>query len=213
MKKQLFVFIAACGLFIGAGQAHSETYIQGYGGWAMPHESDMSSRTGEEGKIEFDPGPAAGVKWGSWFDSAPYFGLQLDLNGHLPELDTLTNSSGATATADADMQAYSASINAVLRLPSGAIKPYIGAGAGWHFANIDDGTLTASVLGVPTAFEGDDDDGFGWNVLAGVDFEVTSSFSIFAEYKYTQADFEFDTLGLDIDYEVSQAYAGLSYSF
>lgn len=217
MKKSvLSAFILACGIFIFAGVSHAESYVSGYLGAVIPHESDWNNNQGapDAGSIEFDAGFALGAKAGHWFTehNAPYLGLEIDLNAHYPSLDRITfDTFGVTLSGDGDMQVYSASVNAIVRYPDGDIRPYGGFGIGWFFGNLDDGSI--DVIG---PYTGDDDDAFGWQLLAGVDYNINPNLSVFAEYKYTRADFEFTdpaALGIDLDYSVSQLYAGVSYHF
>lgn len=211
MKRTLAAFFLAAGLLVGGGDADASSYIQGYAGGAFPHDSDARGG-GASGEVEFDQGFAAGAKLGGWFDTLPFLGLQLDLNGNFNSLDALT-SGGARANLDSDMNVYSASINALVRLPGSFIRPYAGIGAGYYFADVDAGTISSPLLGVSASFPEDDDQAFGWSALAGVDFEILPKLSVFAEYKYSQADFEFKDIGVEVDYSASQAYGGLSFNF
>lgn len=211
MKKTLAAFFLATGMLVGGGHAEASAYIQGYAGAAFPNDSDARGG-GASGEVEFDQGFAAGAKLGGWWETMPFIGFQLDLNGNFNTLDALT-SGGARAALDSNMNVYSASINALVRLPGSFIKPYAGIGAGYYFADVDAGTISSSLLGVSVSFPEDDDQAFGWSALAGLDFEILPKLSVFAEYKYSQADFEFKDIGIEVDYSASQVYGGLSYNF
>lgn len=208
MKKALAVLSAASVLLAGSASA---AYVQGYAGLSFPHDSDASGPA-SSGEVEFDQGLAAGVKVGTWWESFPYMGFQVDLNATFNSLDALS-SGGSRAAVDSDMNVYGATVNALLRLPGGFVRPYAGAGAGYYFADIDAGTLTAPLLGVAVAFPSDSDGAFGWNALAGVELVMLPNLSLIAEYKYSRADFEFKDIGLEVDYSASQVYGGISYSF
>jgi opacity protein-like surface antigen len=208
MKMTLAVSLVSILL---AAEAGASTYLQGYAGLSFPHDSDAAGPA-SSGEVEFDQGLAAGVKVGGWWESFPYVGLQVDLNATFNSLDALS-SGGARAPVDSDMNVYSATLNGLLRLPGGFVRPYAGAGAGYYFADIDAGTVTAPLLGVPLAFPSDNDGAFGWNALAGVELVLLPRLTLVAEYKYSRADFDFKDIGLEVDYAASQAYAGLSYVF
>jgi opacity protein-like surface antigen len=211
MKKVLFVIVLVGVVFVFAGLSYAESYVSGYIGAAIPHDSDASDNTGigGSGEVEFDAGVAVGGKIGYWFteQNIPSFGLEIDFNGHFPDTDKL-DVFGIGLDLDADVDVYSITVNALLRYPEGGLRPYAGVGLGWFFADIDDGTI----LGLP--FKGDDDSVFGWQLLTGVDLFINPNVSVFAEYKYSQADFEFGGgIGVDVDYEVSQIYGGISLHF
>lgn len=209
MKKTLAVLSLACVLLSGAAEA--STYVQGYAGLSFPHDSGASGPA-SSGEVEFDQGIAAGVKAGGWWESFPYIGLQVDLNATFNSLDAFS-SGGSRAAVDSDMNVYSATLNGLLRLPGGFVRPYAGAGAGYYFADIDAGTAASPLLGVALAFPSDNDGAFGWNALAGVELVMLPRLSLVAEYKYSRADFEFKDIGIEVDYSASQVYAGLSYVF
>jgi len=209
MKKALAV-LSVASVFL-AGSAAAATYVQGYAGLSIPHDSDAAGPA-SSGEVEFDQGLAAGIKVGGWWESFPYVGLQVDLNATFNSLDAFS-SGGSRAAVDSDMNVYGATLNGLLRLPGGFVRPYAGAGAGYYFADIDAGTLSAPLLGVAVAFPSDSDGAFGWNVLAGVELVMLPNLSLIAEYKYSRADFEFKDIGLEVDYSASQVYGGISYVF
>lgn len=100
----------------------------------------------------------------------------------------------------------------MIRSSGGNIRPYAGIGAGIFNSEIADGTMT--IMGSTVPFDGDNDSVLGWQVLAGIDYVLSPRFSVFAEYKYSRADFEFGKgIGLDVDYKANQFYGGVSYYF
>lgn len=217
MRKLAAATAVLC--FLGfLGTANAESYVSAYLGAATGHNDDVRDNTGAgtPGKIEFDSSMAIGMKAGTWFESIPQLGLQLDFNAHFPSSEKFTYDFGMVSVPvglDVDfMMVRSLTANALVRYHEGKIRPYAGIGAGLFNAEIGDGTMT--VLGTTSPMEGDNDSAFGWQVLAGIDFVLSSKFSVFAEYKYSRADFEFGKdIDLDIDYTASQVYGGLSYYF
>ncbi|MBW7957687.1 MAG: porin family protein [Deltaproteobacteria bacterium] len=205
--RRIILALAVVGcIFAFSVPAHAEPYVSAYFGAAMPHDSDVSDNTGLgfTGEFTFDTGIAAGAKIG-WM--ARVAGLELDFNWHESDLDEITADSFGVGV-DAEMKVYSATANLIFRYPGETIRPYIGAGGGYFRGKINN-------VGVQDeTFAGDDDEEWGWQALAGIDFLVTPSISLFAEYKYSRVDFSFGgEIEVDIDYEVSQAYGGVSYHF
>lgn len=213
MKRTLAAVLMAAGMLAWAVQAQASTYVKAYAGTAIPHDSDATGAGGATGEVEFDQGFAVGAKIGGWWESKPSVGLQFDFNANLNSFNTLS-SNGTTAFLNSDMDVYSVTLNALARLPGGFFKPYIGIGGGYFYADVDQGTVSASLLGLSASFPGDNDGAFGWSALGGFEMELLpDKLSAFAEYKYSRADFEFEDLGIDLDYSVSQVYGGLAYTF
>ncbi|MFQ5692700.1 MAG: outer membrane protein [Nitrospinota bacterium] len=195
--------------------SYAEFYLSAYVGGAIPNDSDIMSSTGAKGQLAFNSGVAVGGKAGYWFDilNIPYLGLELDINSQFPDADEFSDdATGVTSDVSSDVTVYSFSGNVLGRFPvDEGVNLYAGVGAGEGFADYDDGTITTA--GKKTSFRGANDNNFGWQILAGVDWLVLPNLSVFGEYKYTRANnFEFDRgLVRDADYAVNQVYAGVSY--
>lgn len=193
----------------------AEFSLSAYAGAAIPPDSDVSTSAGS-GEMDLASSHLFGARAGYWFTrfDMPYLGIQIDLNGHFPDVDKIK--SGSTVSdVENDMSVVSTYLNLLLRYPGDVLlRPYAGAGVGLNYADMERGTISASVLGLSSgALAADDDSAFGWQVLAGLEHPVTPGFSIFAEYSYGMAYFEFETSGLELDYRVSKVYTGLSIMF
>jgi opacity protein-like surface antigen len=86
------------------------------------------------------------------------------------------------------------------------LQPYVGVGLGIFFARTNGALGTSSDNAVP-----------GLNALAGVRYFFSEKVAAFAEYKYTRASFDFDSLGAGAgmrgDYSASHIVGGLSLHF
>lgn len=224
MKKILLSLAAfLCLSFAFSGPSDAGVYVSGYTGVGLVHDSRIANNItpSEPGEMEFRPNWAGGGKLGYWFDElyAPYFGLQIDLNNIRTDIKNITSSTGVVAPVTANAEFYSATFNAVFRYPNGDVRPYIGAGVGWFYAEIGPGQKSVPVVGIPNGWGGSEDSAFGWQALAGIDWLVIKDryffdVSLFAEYKFGKADFSFESgLGLDMDYESSQFSVGLALNF
>lgn len=211
-KMMLAIIMVAAAMFVFSAPARAEPYVSGYLGAAFPHDSNIDDNSGLGilyGDMEFDNGWALGAKGGYWFEeqNLPSLGLELDLNAHFPKASKI-NASGVGLSTGADVTVWSYTVNFLLRYPEGNFRPYGGVGGGWFFGKVDDGTI----VGVP--FNGGSDSAYGWQVLAGLDYLINPNVSVFVEYKYSRADFEFGgDLMFEVTYAVSQVYAGISYNF
>lgn len=89
---------------------------------------------------------------------------------------------GYNATEKARVGTFAYMANGIAKVNLGAWQPYVGAGAGFFSAK------AKSALKVDDFGEfnqgSEDRDGFAWQLLAGVDYNITSRVSIFTEYKW-----------------------------
>ena len=75
---------------------------------------------------------------------------------------------------DGDVHTWSVTGNALYKIPSASVSPYLLGGAGWY-------QFAGAVTGVGSGSEND----FGWNVGGGISMPL-SGFDTFIEAKYTQ---------------------------
>lgn len=212
------ILLFCLGLFAAPQPSYAESYVSAYAGGVIPSDSDVAGNSGSGGKGEaiFDTGFGLGVKMGHWFTerNAPFFGLLVDLNAHFPKIDKLKDTT-TRVDIEFDMKVLSATINALMRYPEGNLRPYAGIGAGLYYAKIEDGALPVSVAGMSAgSFASESDSVLGMQLLAGLDFVVSSNVSIFGEYRYVLANFEFGgNVGIDLDYRANEFFGGVTYSF
>ncbi|OGP14032.1 MAG: hypothetical protein A2054_07725 [Deltaproteobacteria bacterium GWA2_55_10] len=207
-------------LFIGLlfpACSHAHSYIKAYAGAVFPPECEAfsESKSGSGvGDLEFGNGLTAGVKLGKWLESAPFFGYELDLNGHVADMEGLTVKGSSTKIdARGEHTVYSATVNLILRVPQGRFRPYLGAGAGLFYAELENASFSPPFLGVAPTLPDTNDEVFGWQFLGGVEFEVSQKIAFFAEYKYSRADLEYAHTDFEVDYQARQVFGGITYNF
>lgn len=220
MRTVVFLSALVSALFFYAASAHSEAYVSVYGGLAQPHDSKVTNNiTGDTGKMYFRDSTSVGLKTGYWFSSygAPYLGLQLDANAYRSHMKELVDSDGTVAPIRSSTDFISVFLNAVLRADVEIIRPYAGVGAGWCYLRIGKGDKPVPAVGLGSAgWVSVSDSAVGFQGFAGVDIPLTRSLALFAEYKFIAAQFTFDNkvyFPIDMDYQSSQLYAGLTYTF
>ncbi len=156
-------------------------YVGLYGGWVMPQDLE-----GEEGDdLPLKDSWALGAKFGYIIPTVKWLAVELDY-AYLAKQDV--DEPGT----DGDFKASNLMFNLIARYPEGKIHPYIGAGIGWSW-----GSLKATgVDPVDGPFSADlSDNAFAWQILAGVNFEITPQWSADLGYRYFQCKYKFESGG------------------
>ncbi len=210
-KKVFLYSILAIGsalLIPGIGQA--EIYVGGMGGFSFLNDfSDVTSKGAfpDMPLPDADLGNSAmgGGKVGFYLPGYDWFGFETEAYFTDPEFSPWVRQG-----VDANLQVITWAFNALLRYPGERFQPYLGAGAGVFFVEIDT-DLAGQDLSqnwVP-----------GFNLFGGVRGFVTESLALFVEYKYNQATFDLRTtvfglpFGFEGTYTTNIIAAGISYHF
>lgn len=221
MRRTVCLFILVSSLYLCAGGAYAEPYFSVYGGLVQPHEAAITNNvSGETGEMFFRDSSSFGIKAGYWFpsqDKSYSGGLQLDANAYQSHIKELVDSDGTVAPVTSNTDFASIALNVVFRAEVESVRPYAGAGAGWYYLNIGAGSKPVPAVGIGSGgWTGGSDSAFGVQAFAGVDIPVSKSLAFFIEYKFAMANFSFSQkiyFPLDVDYQSSQLYAGVTYGF
>lgn len=221
MRKTVCLLTLLSSLFLCAGGAYAEPYLSVYGGLVQPNDAVITNNvSGETGKMFFRDSSSVGLKAGYWFlaqDESYSAGLQLDANAYQAHIKEFVTSDGIVAPVTSNTDFVSLALNAVFRAEVENVRPYAGAGAGWYYLNIGAGSKPVPAVGIGSSgWTGGSDSTFGFQAFAGVDVPVSKSLALFMEYKFAMAKFSFSQkiyFPLDVDYQSSQLYAGVTYSF
>ena len=137
------------------------------------------------GDIELKTGWLAGAKFGYLIPSTNrIIAVELEYNHIANDTDAdHIYPLGETISGHSKIDALM--FNMLARLPSGIFHPYIGAGAGYANVAIDDALLslgdqTANISSVSTGV-------FAYQLLTGIDFDITNNWFISLGYKYFAA--------------------------
>lgn len=198
MKRSFFLAFGLAFLIVFAiappasAQAENPFYVGIFGGYVIP--DDLKVENGGRVDLELDNSWAAGAKLGYIFPMK-WLAAELEYT-HLGDQD-FDKFSG-------DYSANNAMLNLILRYPEGRFHPYIGAGAGWSWGSID---ASHPVLGSID----ESDNAFGWQLLAGINMQITENFSADLAYKYFQSKYEIE----DVDATARDHIVmfGLNYHF
>jgi len=154
-------------------EIYDPLYVGVFGGFIVP--DDLRVDGGPD--FQLDNSWAAGAKAGYIF---PFKWLAAELEyAHLAKHDIDEPGTG-------HFKADNLMGNLLLRYPLGMIRPYLGGGIGWSFAELESGLTN------------DTDNNFGWQALAGINLEITPSLSVDFGYRYFTSDYKINTLDATI---------------
>ena len=120
-------------------------------------------------------------------------------------------------TLDGTIKIHALLLNLKARYPKGRFHPYTGFGVGWSYMQLGDITETAPDGSVSIA-PGNSGNAFCYQLLAGLDFDITQNLGIGIGYKYfatkpTIGSTNSNTIYADADYKAHIVTLGLTYTF
>ena len=140
-------------------------YVGVFGGLVMP--KDLEPEDGDD--IALKDSWALGAKVDYIIPQVRWLAVELDY-AYLAKLDV--DEPGA----DGDFKASNLMVNLIFRYPEGKIRPYIGGGLGWSWGSFKASSAAGSI--------DESDNALAWQLLAGVNFEITPQWSADLGYRY-----------------------------
>jgi len=196
MKRQGIYLLAACVLALGPATASAAEgwYAGAYYGTSDADDIQFGTALGTV-TTTFDDGSAMGLVVGK--EHGP---VRLEIEWSERDFDVEDHVLGGAAlpgpTGEVDVSSFF--LNGYYHFNAdGRFSPYLGAGVGYADAEFDDFGVTP----VPEVLR-DDDAGFAWQLMAGVEARLGSGWRLFADYRWLAAD------GLGVT--VSPAAGGLT---
>jgi opacity protein-like surface antigen len=221
-------------LFLVVPTAHSETYIAGQFGMALPSlgggltgvENNFTSPSFEMPDWPLTSSFLYGAKVGYYFSQAKWFGLETEVYNTTPHMKqhpttvtvpagTFIPGVGTTVAAVTGPVTFDGNhlrvlmwspVNLMFRYPNMRLQPYIGFGPGIFFSRVSVTTqgFEASQSNIRV----------GLNAKAGAEYFITKQVAVFGEWKFNYVRFNFDeALGLEGTYNMHLVAGGLSYHF
>lgn len=224
MRKRLRLSIAATTvfafLFLLSSSIFAEepkSYVTVMGGYTFSGKLDelkgLQSNNQTYGDLELGTSTAFGLKTGRCL----FWGLGIELEA----LTTSPNIKGqkfytysgkalvATQNIEADMRIGTFSLNLLKYFSKGNFQPYIGAGAGYYVAYINNLLIDGS----PPNRNSNTDGALGLQGQIGGRYIIKSKWAVNVEYKYQHANFDFEDLAWEATYRANNFLVGLSYLF
>lgn len=245
--------------FLLPQKSSAQMYFGVYGGADLPFDASTSARSllienfaneALEDKVtvtdlgisisdmEFDPGAIIGGRFGYWFESRPFLGVEAEVYSSFPAissqdltLDTIITADGSSGVVPvpvhiekADMQLLTLGLNVLARYPYSFFQPYVGVGLGLVRGVVEDVKFqedtTVAVGGSSFSFErgdnlfklsGTDDWVAALQVKGGARTFLNDYLALFVEYRYVTTEFEFQPV--QFDYNASHVLGGIEVFF
>ncbi len=203
--KLRYVSLAVVGLWnlLPATMAWSESYVAGMVGYTVPQDVTRTELTDTGLTNPALPGGTTssnaklnnalmyGAKFGHYFDSLPWLGLELESfvtrpNSREQQLTLSVPGIGQLPVQETGSKnrLIVVAANVVARYQMGAFEPYVGVGPGVFFLRQTQAPLTAGQAEYAQSSTRP-----GLNAEAGLRYRVTDHVSVFGEYKYNYFHF------------------------
>ncbi|MFH0729075.1 MAG: acyloxyacyl hydrolase [Pseudomonadota bacterium] len=228
MKKSnhafaVFVFVIVASVFpFNTVLAQMGGYMGVFGGYTLSQDASMSYydydyRYGDVYDFDAEETWVLGFKLGYTLPRFNIFSFEFEYSYLNPDVDRTiwTYADAGYAKIEGDTSIHNFMFNAIAKFPGGKIHPYIGTGLGFSY-------MDASVSTTSTAHSASNDDTvFAWQILVGIDLELTNNLSMDIGYRYfateseSESDYDYDYYHEDysLDYEASMVTVGLTFRF
>jgi opacity protein-like surface antigen len=217
-----FVVVGVLCVTLFSRPVQAEMYVAGQMGVSIPNRfSNIQGVDSSAGltvsDLSLQNSFVYGAKLGYYFDSMKWLGVETEVfnsTPHFKQQDAAISVPGFSATLNLTGQSLRvlnwAPVNVVVRHQMGQFEPYAGVGMGVFFANIKDGQTGESSSSTNV----------GLNTQLGLRYLVTENVSLFGEWKYSRASFNFSpssptqaTGGVKGDYSANILAFGVGYHF
>ena len=228
MTQRLSMFaLLSLALVLSSTRSQAEMYVAGQVGATIPNDLTDVQTVGPAAGLKLSDVSLHnsfmyGAKLGYYFDSVQFnavkwLGVETEVfntNPNIKQQNLTISGPGVSATIPVtgqDLRVLNWSpVTVVVRYQVGQFEPYAGVGMGVYFARVHDGQ----------SGESSSDTSVGLNTQLGARYLVTKHLSVFGEWKYNRAHFNFDpssptqsTGGFKGDYSANILAFGVGYHF
>ena len=167
-----------------------------------------------------------GVKFGYTPPPLRFFSFEFEYSYFNPDVDrTVLIQTGTEHTAiEGYVKFHNFMFNALARYPEGIIHPYIGGGLGFSYVDLSVRTTSPTSVNYGR-YASSTDNVFAWQILVGVDIDLTKNLSMDIGFRYFATEsgsdyyhddyydghYEYDKI--PIDYSTSMVTFGFKYRF
>jgi opacity protein-like surface antigen len=183
------------------------------GGLVVNHDASFEV-LGRSFDVELNDSAFFGVRAGYTLPTVKYCRLEVEFN-HIFDQDadnqTILSSGTNSLSINGQVNLNNLLFNIIFIYPEGVIRPYVGAGLGWSWFQVN-GTASANIGG--TTYVLSDSaraDSFAWQFMAGVELRANDNFSFDFSYRYLGTDPKINEF--DIEYRAGLLALGLNIYF
>jgi len=149
-------------------------YIGVFGGYVIPSDMEVSGSDIVRTDVKMKDSWMGGAKFGYILPMFKWVAGEVEYN-YLAKQDI------DMAGINGDFSAHNVMANLLARYPEGRFHPYAGFGLGWSYGTFKATSSTGSADESANAF--------AWQILAGVNFEITRNISADLGYRYFQSKY------------------------
>jgi len=222
----VFVFVIVFSTFpFNSASAQTGLYVGVFGGYAFSPDASLSysyydyyyhNYYNREYDVDVQDSAVFGFKFGYTPPRLKFLSLEFEYSHLNPDVDktALPYADPSFAITEGDVKLNNFMFNVIAKYPEGKIHPYIGLGLG--FSYIDWSLSTSS----PVHSISNDDTVFAWQMLAGVEIDLTKNFALDIGYRFFATEsgsdnyyddyYDYDT---HLEYRTSMVTLGLKYKF
>ncbi|MFI4963477.1 MAG: outer membrane protein [Legionellales bacterium] len=217
----VFVFIISISVFpFNTASAQTGCYFGVFGGYTLSPDASWHDNV-FDADLDVQSTGAFGVKFGYTPPLIKFFSFEFEYSylNHDVDRTILATAGSDYAAIEGDIKFNNFMFNAIAKYPEGKIHPYLGAGLGASYVDVSV-TSSSRLNGVNYSERSSTDDTlFAWQILVGVDIDLTNNLSLDIGYRYFGAesqddhhdDYYYDDPTLD--YKTSMVTLGLKYRF
>jgi len=198
----VFVFVIIVSVFpFNIASAQIGAYVGVFGGYTLSSNASWGNDDFDynyEYDLNVQETGSFGIKFGGTHPEVKYFSVELEYSYLNPDIDrSVLSTAGADYSAmEGDARIHNLMLNFIFKYPEGKIHPYLGLGFGASSFDLEL-TSTSDIDGVSYSERRSVDNTiFAWQVLTGVDIELTNNLSLDIGCRY------FDTESIDGHYNV-----------
>lgn len=167
-----------------------------FGGYTLNPEASWENVDDYTYDLDIEKARVFGAKFGVCFLPTEYFACEFEYSYFNPDVDRaiLTRAGDDYSAIEGEVKFHNFMINLIARYPAPGIRPYFGLGLGGSCFDLSI-TSSQSIDGIVYSARNSADDAvFAWQLLFGIDLDVTDTLSLDIGYRY------FDASSLDDDY-------------
>jgi len=223
----VFVFVIAVSIFpFSTASAQVGWYVGVFGGYTLSPDASLTQYDYDYYynysygyDIDVKETWLFGVKFGYTPPPLKFFSFEFEYSYLNPDVERTALPSAGTgyATIEGDIKLNNFMFNAIVKYPEGKIHPYVGLGLGFSAVDLSvSSTSTARAVNY-------DDTLFAWQILFGVDIDLTKNLSMDIGYRYFATEsnddhdhdyyYYYEYYGTYFDYKTSMVTLGLKYRF